>query len=155
MRVSLACGLFVALLAGGAGAMAQQAAPAPAEKPAPAPPPPPASRETIYVGEATSILGRPVTGPDEQMVGRVVDVLVDDFGQPRAAVLDVGGFMGLGSRKVAVAWRALHFTSNPSGHGTITLEMTADQIKAMPEYKPAGKPVTVAAPPKPADPAPH
>lgn len=112
----------------------------------------------MYQGEATGILGRTVTGPDGKTVGRIVDVLVDDLGQPRAAVVDVGGFLGLGSRRIAVAWRALLFLPKTRGPGWIGVEMTADQIRDTPEYKPASHPVTVAAPPVPptaTDPTPH
>ena len=132
---TIAC---IVLVASGPGAVAQGAAT-----------PPPAVQETIYNGEATSILGRIVLGPDAKTVGRIVDVLVDDGGQPRAAVIDVGGFMGIGNRRIAVVWRALHFTADPNGAGSISLEMTVDQIKATPEYKPAGNPMSVAAPPQP------
>ncbi len=132
--------LVAALLAGAA-------APPPHPKPPAKPAPPPASHETIYRGEATGILGRRVIGPDKTLVGRIVDILVDEVGLPRAAVIDVGGFMGVGDRRIAVAWRALTFTPG-AGRGTITLAMTANQIKATPVYQPAGKPVTVAAPPK-------
>ena len=77
-------------------------------------------------------------------------MLVDDQGNPRAAVIDFGGFMGVGNRRIAVAWRAMHF--QPSAEqGQILLEMTADQIKAIPDYRrptsPAAPPVTVAVPP--------
>jgi PRC-barrel domain len=102
----------------------------------------------MYQGEATSILGRQVTGPDDKNVGRIVDVLVDDLGQPRAVVVDVGGFLGIGNRRIAVVWRALRFVADAAGGGRITLEMTANQIKATPEYKPASAPVVVAAPPR-------
>lgn len=139
-RLSL---LAIALLAGAAAPPAPTPHPTPPAKPAP----PPASHEMIYRGEATSILGRKVIGPDKKLVGRIVDILVDEDGQPRAAVIDVGGFLGVGDRRIAVAWRALTFAPD-TGRGTITLAMTANQIKATPEYKPAGKPVTVAAPPK-------
>ena len=123
--------------------------PAP-EKPSP---PPPAEQELIYQGEATSILGRQVRGPAGEMVGRIVDVLVGDAGVPRAAVIEFGGFMGLGNRRVAVAWRALRFGS-ATGQVPITLDMTANQIKEIPEFKrlatPADPPVAVAVPPRPA-----
>jgi hypothetical protein len=102
----------------------------------------------IYQGEATSILGREVTGPDGKTVGRIVDVLVDELGQPRAVVVDVGGFLGIGVRRIAVVWSALHFTRDPAGRGRILLEMTANQIKATPEYKAADRPVVVAVPPR-------
>jgi hypothetical protein len=124
------------------------ATPSPSAPPPSAPPPQPATQETIYRGEAAGILGREVSGPDAKDVGRIVDVLVDDQGQPRAAVVDVGGFLGIGNRRIAVVWRALHFAPEASGGGTITLEMTVNQIKATPEYKAASGPVVVAAPPQ-------
>jgi hypothetical protein len=133
--------------------VAQPASTAPASTaPASPAPKPPAAEELIYQGEATSILGREVRDPEARTVGRIVDVLVDDSGQPRAAIIDFGGFMGVGDRHIAVAWRALHFAP-AAGQGTITLEMTVDQIKATPEYRrpvePAAPPVVVAVPPPP------
>jgi len=82
---------------------------------------------------AEAILGRRVTDTAGKDLGRLVDVLVDENGQPQAAVIDFGGFMGVGNRKVAVHWSALRFTpSDPKRR--IELEMTPDQIKAAPEY---------------------
>ena len=126
--------------------MAQAAAP-----PSPdAPSKPPAQKELIYSGEAASILGRMVVGPNANDIGRIVDVLVDEAGQPRAAVIDMGGFMGMGTRRIAVAWRALQFTPSDKG-GTVTIDMSIDQIKDTPEFKrqagPSAPPITVAAPP--------
>jgi len=144
-----------------------EAAPAPAADPAPAPTPeqpapaptptppipPPAEQQLIYHGEASSILGRNVRDRDEGLIGRIVDVLVDDTGQPRAAVIDIGGFMGMGSRKVAVAWRTLRFQTAAGRAGRIVLDMTLDQIKDVPEFRrsvnPADPPITVAVPPPP------
>lgn len=115
------------------------------------PPPPPAEQELIYRGEAASILGQQVRGPSGEAIGRIVDVLVDDTGSPRAAVIDFGGFMGVGNRRVAVRWRSLQFTPT-EGSPLITLDMTGDQIKAIPDFKrsnkPADTPVSVAVPPR-------
>ena len=126
---------------------------APAKPPAEPPAKPPAENEYIYHGEAASILGRVVHGPADKTFGRIVDVLVDDAGQPRAAVIDVGGFMGMGTRRIAVAWRALAFAAN-EGKGRIMVSMTLDQIKGTPDFKPAptasSPPVAVAVPPPPA-----
>ena len=123
-----------------------------AADPAPPPPPPPAHQELIYQGEATHILGRTIRDPDGTEVGRIVDILVDDQGTPRAALIDFGGFMGVGNRRIAVAWRALKFLPAAQQH-QIRLDMTADQIKETPEYKPAPRPdsppLTMAVPPQP------
>lgn len=111
----------------------------------------PADQVFIYQGEATSVLGRSVRDAAGDTIGRITDILVDEAGQPRAAVIDFGGFMGVGDRRIAVVWRALHFQPM-SEEGKILLEMTADQIKAVPTYKPPSDApaVTVAAPPAPA-----
>jgi hypothetical protein len=83
--------------------------------------------------QAQSVLGREVrTGADESM-GRIVDVVVDRDGRVRAAVIDFGGFLGVGSRKIAVDWQALRFDG--SKPDVVTSELTRDQVKAAPEYK--------------------
>lgn len=92
---------------------------------------------------AAPILGREVLDPTGAPAGRIVDVLVDGLGVSRAAVVDFGGFLGVGQRRVAVAWRALNFRPED---GKITLLLSADQVAAAPDYKP-GTPVTMAAPP--------
>ena len=51
---------------------------------------------------------RPQRRPNEDM-GHIVDVIVDRSGTVRAAVIDFGGFLGVGSRKIVVDWNALHF----------------------------------------------
>src|SRR5436309_14729144 len=43
-----------------------------------------------------AILGKGVRGSGGEDMGRVVDVLVDRAGQVRAAVIDFGGFLGVG-----------------------------------------------------------
>jgi hypothetical protein len=145
-----------------AAAIILAAAPAPSsgQVPGPAPGPAateakPAAQEQVTPEEATTVLGQTVMSEGGESIGRIVDVLVDEHGKPRAAVVDFGGFMGIGDRKIAVAWRALHFAPAEKGSRRITLEMTPDQIKATPGYTPSSKPVTVAAPPgaTPAPPA--
>jgi len=95
--------------------------------------------------QVQGVLGREVRSAADENMGRVVDVLVDPAGQMRAAVIDFGGFLGVGSRKIAVDWNALHFAPTASEGNRITLELTRDQVKAAPEYK-EGKPVVVLGP---------
>jgi len=108
-----------------------------------------AAPQTVQIppDHATAILGAPVAGPDGKDLGRIIDVLVDGTGQPRAAVIDFGGFLGMGARHIAVSWANLHFTPTAPDKMTITLDLSADQIKAAPAYtdtKPAA--VVVARP---------
>jgi len=127
-----------------------------ASPPAPAPPSrPPANPQgapgvqpsavVVEKQEVQTILGKAVRSSAGEDMGRLVDVVVDREGQARAAVIDFGGFLGVGSRKIAVDWKALHFSpSDPQG-STITLALTRDQVKAAPEYKDGGPVVILSA----------
>ena len=107
----------------------------------------PAVRELLPDGTVVRVLGRDVKGPSGQVVAQVVNVLVDGSGRPLAAILDYGGFMGVGKRRVAVAWRALSFAPGGTpGGSSITLGLTRDQLKGFPDHK-DGEPIVVAAPP--------
>ena len=97
--------------------------------------------------EAMPILGQDVATANGGAVGRLIDVLVGDDGKPRAAVLDVGGFLGMGSRDVTVEWSALRFAPADKDH-PITTTLTPDQIRSAPEYKSSDKPAAVVVPPK-------
>jgi hypothetical protein len=110
-------------------------------------PPPAGQVEHVPPDEAVAILGSTVTAPDGKMIGRLVDVLVDAAGVPEAAVIDVGGFMGVGARKIAVHWSVLHFAP-ANQKQPITLDLTLDQIKAAPEYGNPAKPAPVVLPAK-------
>ena len=81
------------------------------------------------------MLGRDVRSPTDQDMGRIVDVIVDRDGVVRAAVIDFGGFLGVGSRKIVVDWNALHFGQIANKSDSITLELTKSQVTAAPEYK--------------------
>ncbi len=92
--------------------------------------------------EVEGILGREVISAANENMGRIVDVLVDRSGQVRAAIIDFGGFLGVGSRKIAVDWNALAFPAPDKPGAKISLALTRDQVKAAPEYQ-EGKPVVV------------
>ena len=83
--------------------------------------------------QAQSVLGKEVRTSVDESMGRIVDVVVDREGRVRAAVIDFGGFLGVGSRKIAVDWKALRFDG--SKPDLVTSELTRDQVNAAPEYK--------------------
>ena len=111
--------------------------------------PAPSAVQSVAPETAEAVLGQRVMDQDGKDVGRLVDVLVDAAGQPQAAVIDFGGFMGVGNRKIAVHWAALRF-SPADANRKITLEMTPDQIKAAPEFLNPKKAASVVTPVDPA-----
>jgi uncharacterized protein YdeI (BOF family) len=95
--------------------------------------------------EVQGILGKEVRSDANENMGRIVDVIVDRAGQVRGAIIDFGGFLGVGNRRVAVAWNALRFPADekdPKKAGYIGLGLNREQVRAAPEYK-EDKPVVV------------
>jgi hypothetical protein len=91
--------------------------------------------------EVEGILGKSVRSSAGEDMGKIIDVIVKRDGQVRAAVIDFGGFLGVGSRKIAVDWGALSFP--PSGAvDHVILNLTRDQVRLAPEYR-SGEPVVV------------
>ena len=103
------------------------------------------------------ILGKDVVSAKGEDMGRIVDVLFDEKGEPHAAVIDFGGFLGVGTRKIAISWNALRFDLGEKKN-VIALDLGREQLKAAPEYKYAesDKPIPVVAQPQspPHEPAP-
>ena len=93
------------------------------------------------------VLGKEVMSAKGEDMGRIVDVLFDEKGQPRAAVIDFGGFLGVGTRKIAVTWNVLRFDLGEKKN-IIALDLGRDQLKAAPEYTDSDKPIPVVAEPQ-------
>jgi len=96
---------------------------------------PPPSVTIIGASDAHGVLGRDVRSAADEDMGRIVDVIVDRTGHVRAAVIDFGGFLGVGSRKIVVDWSAMRFGKIANKKDSITLELTKAQVAAAPEYK--------------------
>lgn len=152
MRAIRALILGVAVVAGLSAAMSRAAEEPPGGRsetnaPSTAPPPaatvpvtpkdaaPPPSVTIIGASDAHGVLGRDVRSAADEDMGRIVDVVVDRSGHVRAAVIDFGGFLGVGSRKIVVDWNALRFGKIVNKKDSITLELTKAQVAAAPEYK--------------------
>ncbi len=92
---------------------------------------------TVSTSELSGLHGvfgehvRDLNGDD---AGRLWDVLLDDARMPVAAVIDYGGTMGIGERKVAVAWSALQFVASDTD-APIHLALTKQQLGLLPDFK--------------------
>ena len=87
-----------------------------------------------------SVLGKDVATLREGDCGRVIDLLIDRDGNIRAAVVEFGGFLGIGTRKIAVDWTAFQFAGK-----SILVDVTRDQLRAAAEYKTSEPPFVVQA----------
>jgi len=78
------------------------------------------------------LLGRNITNSSNDTVGEIDSVLIDRAGAVKYVVVGVGGFLGMGEKKVALPWDALAITENGE---KVTANVTKDQLKALPEFR--------------------
>ena len=135
-------------LASGLVPAAAQTAPSATSPATPAPAAEPAASGTpatvVDDDQIGSVLGKKVKSPAGEDMGRIVDVLVDRSGAVRAAVVDFGGFFGVGTRKIAVDWHALHFGAGAKSDAAAA-DLPAERLRVSPVYK-EGEPVVILGP---------
>ena len=80
---------------------------------------------------ASKLLGADIYDDQGDKIGVLDDFIVGSNANISVAVVSVGGFLGMGDRKVAVP--ASMFTSNQRGQ-TVLPDVTKDQLGALPEF---------------------
>ena len=92
---------------------------------------------------ATKFKGTNVMGPNDEKVGDVSDILFDKDGKVLAYVIGVGGFLGIGSKDVAIAPASFQLLpANDKDNLRLKLAMTKDELKNAPEFQPYKAPST-------------
>jgi sporulation protein YlmC with PRC-barrel domain len=81
-----------------------------------------------------AFIGTNVRNQNNEIVGKVEDVYIDDRGAIKTVVVSVGGFLGMGAKDVAVRWSDIGRSRDGKSLVLIT-NWTKDSLKAMPEYK--------------------
>jgi len=99
---------------------------------------------------ASNFKGTDVVGADDAKIGDVSDILFDKNGNIQAFVISVGGFLGVGSKEVALAPKA--FTVVPGQNGgaeKLKTSMSKDDLKSAQNFAryEAPRPVTTGAAP--------
>ncbi|MGE0716883.1 MAG: PRC-barrel domain-containing protein [Alphaproteobacteria bacterium] len=143
MRSSLMAAVAAAgMFAAGAG-IAQTTMPAPTAPDRTTPPAAtapmrqaPMARESTPVDpavgmRASKIIGSTVKNSAGEKVGTIDDMIVRDKDQVVLAVISVGGFLGIGDRKVAVPWNELTLNNDR----TIVYNVTKQELESKPEFR--------------------
>ncbi|MHB1218379.1 MAG: PRC-barrel domain-containing protein [Alphaproteobacteria bacterium] len=138
MFKALLCG--VALLAATTlTAHAQTAATEPSAPPAASAPAAAPAVAAVPAVEGRSLIGMKVQTEDNAHIGRINNVVVNKDGYIDYAVVKVSGFLGLGSKKVTVAWNDLRVDDQ---RGIVRIGKTKEQLMSEPEFREAPKAAT-------------
>lgn len=82
---------------------------------------------------SANLEGATIYGADDHKVGKLDHV--HDIGAGGQAIIDVGGFLGIGAKPVAVPLSDLEFMRDEDGDVHAVTTWTKDQLKEMPEHK--------------------
>jgi sporulation protein YlmC with PRC-barrel domain len=83
---------------------------------------------------ASKVVGLSVVNNANDSIGKVGEVLLDKSGKVAGVVVDVGGFLGIGTHPVKLAWNQIKMV-NQDGSLRAVVNMNKDALKQMPEYK--------------------
>ena len=85
---------------------------------------------------ASTYMGQTVYNAGDESIGEINDLIMKKDGAVEAAVIGVGGFLGLGEKNVAVPFDRIAIAEQPNTDDLkLTTTETADTLKAAPEFK--------------------
>jgi len=140
------------------GAISAYAQTTPSQPASPAPAAAPADR-MVSTGDfnakgdraASALIGTKVRNANKESIGKIDDIYLDKDAKVTDVVISVGGFLGVGSKDVAVKWSDITIGQEDNSV-VLTTSLTKEALMALPDYtkterrKPA-PPETAAAPP--------
>jgi hypothetical protein len=95
-----------------------------------------AEAEMIQQMTAEDLEGSYVYGANDETVGEIDTLLIGDDGKIDRVVINVGGFLGLGEKPVAVTFDELQILKNVEGDDVrIYIDSTEERLESQPEYQ--------------------
>lgn len=83
-----------------------------------------------------NLTGARVYGINDEDIGEISELLLSDDGQIDRVVIDVGGFLGLGEKPIAVTFEELSILRNEAGDSfRVYIDSTQEALEAQPEYQ--------------------
>ncbi len=92
----------------------------------------------IEPDQVLSLLDSKVQRQDK-VIGRITNVVID-HGAPNRAIINLDGFMGVGTHTAVVPWDSLRFDAR-TDTVTVVVDLSPDQIRTMAKLKPSANPV--------------
>lgn len=80
---------------------------------------------------AEKLVGKKLTNAQGNAIGDAESVIIDKDGKVAALIVGVGGYLGVGEHRVAIAWKDLQVLN---GGRTIRTNLSKAELKGLPEY---------------------
>lgn len=83
---------------------------------------------------STKLVGSKVKNNAGDTIGDINDIILSSDGSATAAVIGVGGFLGMGEHQVAVEFTSLKISQDSNGNDVVMLDTTKDALKNAPQW---------------------
>lgn len=99
----------------------------------------PSIRETLTVVDAVALsaddlIGATVYGTDDENIGEIGDIVLSDKEKIEAYIVEVGGFLGIGEKPVAIDAANLEVMKDSNGNLYVFTPYNAEQLDEQPAY---------------------
>ncbi len=85
--------------------------------------------------EAEALTGARVYDQNDKWIGEISEVLIGADGAVSEVVIDIGGFLGIGEKPVALGFDSLSVKSDGDASYTVYVTYTEAELEAMPTYE--------------------
>ncbi len=91
----------------------------------------------VVVDDLTTedLTGARVYGASDEDIGEINSLLLTDDGKMDQAVIDIGGFLGLGEHQIAVTFDELQIVRDDSGDVRVYIDSSQEALEAQPQYQ--------------------
>ena len=81
-----------------------------------------------------SLIGQAVENAEGEDLGDINDVLFNQDGQMTAVIIGMGGFLGLGTKNVAVSYDSIRSSVDESGEVQLVMNASREELEAAPQF---------------------
>jgi sporulation protein YlmC with PRC-barrel domain len=95
---------------------------------------------------ANQLIGTSITDGNDESIGEIGDIILSTEGGVQSYIVNVGGFLGIGDKPVAIAPDQLTIMADADGNFSVKTAMTKEQLESAPQFDATKYPMDAAAP---------
>jgi len=84
---------------------------------------------------ADQLKGVDIYDPMDEKIAEIADVVIGDGNKVTGIVTDVGGFLGMGERRISLSPEQISIYKDANNNIRVYVSMSKDELKALPEYE--------------------
>jgi hypothetical protein len=90
------------------------------------------SKTNLEIISSDKVEGTAVYNPAGEKLGSIDDLMIDKVsGQIRYAVMEFGGFLGMGTDRYPIPWKMMQYSPNQGGY---IIPLNKDRLQRAPKY---------------------